>query len=380
MVSDCYHPVINGVVTSVSCLVKALEVQGLEVELFVPDDHRPYQDEGVIHRFASAPFWLHKEERFTYPWPPAAVRPLWTGRFDLVHIHTPFNLGGLAGAVAAVRGLPRVFTHHTLWEEYSHYLPLPQRWVKPLAVWICRTMCQVSQRVVAPSREVRERLRAQQVTRPIDVIPTGIDPDVFRGGDPSLAESWLGLESGQALFLHIGRVAREKSIEVVLRCFAEASRQRPGLKLAVVGDGPARAEMEALAGSLEADITFLGFRPRNELKHLMARARGLLFASQTETQGLVLLEAQAAGVPVVAVAASGTSEGVDPGRSGLLLEPGDERSFVGAILRLLDDAKFFQELSRNARLFAQEFSSSSMAEKMVRCYSLAIAQKGQKHP
>ncbi len=377
MVSDCYTPVINGVVTSIGCLIGALEAEGHEVVLCCPGHETVTEAEPGVVRFRSSPFWFHKAERFTFPWPPRSLGAF-SLPFDVVHIHTPFNLGSLGALAALMRGLPSVFTHHTLWEEYVHYLPVPEAVLKPVARHLCRTFAQAADRVVAPSFQVRERLRAQGVSRAIDVVPTGIDPEVFRGGSPQEAASELGLGQEDRLFVYIGRVAKEKSIDFVLRAFSMASQDRDDLALVVVGDGPARNSLEQLAAKLGGRISFVGFQPRPCLKHYLARASGFLFASQTETQGLVLLEAQAAGVPVVAVSASGTSEAVEAGRTGVLLEPDDLEAFASWIERLADEPELGRQWGQNGASWAQEFSSSSMAFKMVKTYRAATLEKRPK--
>lgn len=381
MFSDCYEPVINGVVTSIACLVEALERDGHQVSLFVPDHPNQGRSSPGIHRFRSGAFWFHKEERFCLPWPPSTLAAFFQQRFDVVHLHTPFNLGLLGRTCARLRKLPTVFTHHTLWEEYVHYMPLPPKFMRAVAIGICNSFCNGSNRVVAPSAEVRDRLREQGVSNAIDVIPTGIDTNVFAGGFPELAWEELGFAEGSRLFVYVGRVAREKSIDFVLKAFRELHRREPRCRLALVGDGPARAELERQAVDLGLGeiARFLGFRPRTELKHYLAAARGFLFASRTETQGLVLLEAQAAGVPVVGVRASGTSEAVDHERSGVLVDPGDLESFVDAAFKLATEDEVFSGMAQQAREWAESFSSAAMARRMVETYRAAGAGNACHH-
>lgn len=372
LVSDCYKPVINGVVTSVGIQARALREAGHQVEIFAPDHEKAPPEEEVTW-FASQPFWLHKEERFTYPWPPASMKRLWQAPLDVVHIHTPFNLGFTALLVSSMRRLPRVFTHHTLWEEYVHYLPLPPRHTRPWALKLCHYFLGSVDRVIAPSAEVRARLREQSFSGPVDVIPTGIDVTVFRGGQADPAS--LGLSEDQIVFLYVGRLGKEKSVDQVLKAFHQARETMPTLKLLVVGDGPARKDLEALNQELGGGASFLGFQPRERLKDFMALARGFLFASVTETQGLVLLEAQAASVPVIAVRASGTNEAVDPDRTGVLLNEGDLKGFSEAILDYARNPEKARKLGVAAASWAEEFSSSAMAEKMLRSYTLASQVK-----
>ena len=374
LVSDCYKPVINGVVTSVGIQAKALRAAGHEVEIFAPDHEKAPQEPGVSW-FRSNPFWLHKEERFTYPWPPSSVSRLGRQEFDVVHLHTPFNLGFLALSIHRFRNTPRVFTHHTLWEEYVHYVPVPERYTKPWARRLCHFFLNHVNRVITPSAEVRDQVRAQGFSGPVDVIPTGIDVTVFRGGEPQELVEELNLEDTETAFLYVGRLGKEKSVDVVLRAFHQARSKQPGLRLLVVGDGPARQELEELNRQLGGGAQFFGFQPRERLKDFMSVARGFLFASTTETQGLVLLEAQAAGVPVVAVIASGTNEAVDPGKTGILVEEGDLKSFEEAILTFVNEPEKRYKMGACAARWAEEFSSESMADKMLQSYRQAALVK-----
>lgn len=368
MFTDCYHPVINGVVTSIASLKSALEAEGHEVFLFT-HDFPGYQDnEPNVFRFRSVTYPLMKENRFTFPWPIRHVGILARKRVEAVHIHTPFNVGWIGRLTASWLGRPRVFTHHTLWDEYTHYLPGPRGLVKKFGIWLGTTFCNSSAAVISPSTPVMERLREQGVTRPIHVLPTGIDPTVFRGGDFSGPQQELGIEPGQKLFLYIGRLAKEKSIEFLLETLA--SEPFPECRLVVIGDGPSRGELEETTRQLglTGQVRFLGYRKRAELKHYLAGARGLVFASQTETQGLVLLEAQAGGVPVLAVRGPGVTEAVSDAQTGKLFQPGDRAGFLAAWRELAHDDGMFERMSRNARVWAEDFSAQAMARKMCDVY------------
>lgn len=370
MFCDCYIPVINGVVTSIACLKAALEAEGHTVTLYVPAVPKHRDTDSAIHRFTSFVWPLQPEERFSIPWPPKTMREFKADDCDVIHVHTPFNVGLLGWWKAWRAGRPMVFTHHTLWEEYVHYLPMPRSWGRAIALGLCGFFFRRSRRIIAPSEEVRARLVSQGVRRPVEVIPTGIDPELFHGGDASR----VPVAPDERLFLFIGRVGKEKSIDFVLKAFAEVLKEEPRYRLILIGDGPERAALENQARQLGLGdrCQFLGYQPRADLKHYLAAARGFLFASLTETQGLVSLEAQAGGVPVVGVRASGTSEAVKDGHTGFLLEPGDLKGFKDAILRLGRDDELYSRLHENAAVWAEGFSSKEMAHKMEDAYKAAL--------
>lgn len=378
MFADCWHPVINGVVTSMEILRTRLQSLGHEVELFVPNqpglpDHDPH-----VHRFFSVSLPIHRESRFSLPYPWSHIRRLKQSRPDVLHIHTPFNLGQLGRWVSEKLRIPYVFTHHTLWEEYVHYVPLvSRRLLRRAAVSICRRMCSRAAVVITPSHEVCARLQAQGVVRPIEVIPTGIDMEVFQGGDPARVRQELGISAKDAVAIYAGRMGKEKSIDFVLDAFASLVKDVPNARLLMVGGGPGRAALEEQAhrlGLLDTRrVLFTGYLPRRELVHYFKTARVLLFASTTETQGLVSLEAQAAGCPVVAVRAPGSSEAVLHDETGFLV-PADLDAFASAARRLLVEDDLHTRMADRAVQRAASASSLEMASHTLAAYARAVAE------
>lgn len=367
--SDCYLPAINGVVTSITQQLEVLQEMGHQVDLVCPDYPGVAGPEEGIIRLWARPFVFHKREQMTLPWPPAAVRRLWAGDYDLVHLQTPFTVGMLGLAMAGARGLPKVFHHHTLWEEYVDYLPLPKGLTSYLSVAVCRTVANRCQRVVAPSAQVRDRFAQQGVTTPMDVVPTGIRPALFQGGAPREE-----LQDGDEVCLYIGRLAFEKSIDAVVRVFQRLHQERPTARLWLVGDGPARKSLEKLVTELGLQdcVRFFGFVQRDQLRDFIASSKLFLFASLTETQGLVLLEAQAGGLPVVAFEASGVNEAVDPEKTGYLVEVGREDLMAAAAGRLLEENELWESFSSCAVSWAEKFSLERMGEQLVCLYEKAI--------
>ncbi len=374
--SDCFEPAINGVVTSLGLQREALKDLGCQVDLFCPSYPQPHDDDSDIFRLAAVPFPLHKAEQMTFPWPPRLLRRAWTQDYDLVHVQTPFTVGLLGLAMAWSRRIPRVFHHHTLWEEYVEYLPIPRSMTEGLAIALCRALAQSCQRVIAPSERVKNRFAEQGVRRPIDVIPTGIRASRFQNGTPRPE-----LRDGDEICLYVGRLAFEKSLDLLLEVFAEIHAQRPHARLWLVGDGPARGALEAQARDLGvAEVcTFFGFVPRETLRDFVASARIFLFTSLTETQGLVVLEAQSGGLPVVAVRASGVDEAVADGVGGRLLEPGDRSGLVSASLKILEDPDLQAQFSERATKWASKFSVEAMGLALLQSYTSAC-NKTEKTP
>lgn len=359
---DCYTPRINGVTTSLQMLKAGLEEAGHEVRLVVPDYPNQCQPESGVHRLRSLYMPLQPEDRMGLPWPALGWKP------DVVHVHTPFSIGLQGWWLARRHRLPLVFTHHTLWEEYAHYLKGVPLWLgRGIGKSLCDFYFRQAQAVVLPSQQVARTLVGTRVLGLHRVIPTGIDFEEFAHGDSSAVVEEMPQEP---CFLYMGRIGKEKSLDFLLRCFCQYRQEGGPFHLVLIGGGPELEPLKSLARNLGVgpEVHFLGYRQRHQLKHYLAAARAFLFASQTETQGLVLLEASAAGLPVVAVRASGVNEAVEHETNGLLVDPGQPQAFVEAMWRLQREPELYSRLSRQAQEWAQGFSTQEMARKMTSLY------------
>lgn len=379
MFADCYHPVVNGVVTSIDILRARLVSLGHEVTLFVPAVPGRVADDAQVHRFYSFVVPIHKESRFALPAPPASVIGLRSWRPDIIHIHTPFSLGSFGLYASRHHRVPFVFTHHTLFEEYVHYVPiLSQRFLRSVAVGLCRFYCNRSSGVIAPSDEVRTRLLEQGVTQGVEVIPTGIDVEIFEKGDPARVRTELGLPPEAPVAVFAGRMGKEKSIDFVIDAFERVAQNLPDARLLLLGGGPEQSALQqrTRALGLGERAIFTGYVPRVRLVDYLQTARVFVFASTTETQGLVSLEAQAAGIPVVAVRASGSNEAVRDQQTGFLVER-DLGCFADATLRLLTDDDLQARMAAQARTWAHACSSRSMADRTLALYRAAASNMGR---
>ena len=369
VLSDCYLPAINGVVTSITQQIGALQRLGHEVDLYCPQYPYGQTAEENVFRLWARPFIFHKREQFSLPWPPSVLARLWRRPYDIFHLQTPFSVGLIGLTAAVTRGIPRVFHHHTLWEEYVEYIPIPKKLSSAGSVALCRGLANMCHGVVAPSEEVRTRFAEQGVRTDISVIPTGIDAGLFRDGTPRPE-----VEPNQDIVLYIGRLAFEKSPDVLMRGYHRMHQSRPQTRFWWVGDGPARASLEQQARELGMSdaCRFFGFVARDALKDFVASSRLFLFTSLTETQGLVLLEAQAGGLPVVAFSASGVNEAVLPGKTGYLIETGNEELMADSAVQLLEDEEKWEKFSMEARMWSEKFSLERMGEALVSTYETAL--------
>ncbi len=371
MVSDVYFPRVNGVSTSIETFRRTLAAQGIEVRLVVPRYGDEAEESGVV-RVAGRPIPGDREDRLV-GWRAMQHAVLAAAQdCDLIHIQTPF-IAHYAGLKAARKlGLPVVATYHTLFEEYlQHYAPfLPASWLKGQARAFSRRQCNALDAVVVPSTAMRQRLEAYGVTTPLHVLPTGIPLAQFARGDGPAFRARHGIPVGQPVALFVGRVAHEKNIGFLLEALLHARRLRPEVLLVVAGEGPAMADLQAQvrALGLHGAVRFIGYLDRQrELPDCYAAADVFVFASRTETQGLVLLEAMAAGLPVIALAEMGTIDILAPGR-GAFCPPAEPKGFGEMLGHFLNRSEAWRHLAEEAPVYAREWSDTAMAARLAGLY------------
>jgi hypothetical protein len=293
-------------------------------------------------------------------------------------VQTPFVAHYAGVRFARRQGIPVIATYHTFFEEYlHHYVPmLPRPLGRVLARSFTRSQCAQLNAIVAPSEPMRALLLDYGVTTRIQVVPTGLPAASYVPGDGARFRATYGIAADRPLLLYVGRVAHEKNIEFLLHAFVALRRVRPGAMLAIAGEGPAREHLQALVARLgiAADVQFIGYLDRERgLGDCYAAADVFVFASRTETQGLVLLEALAQGRPVVSTAHLGTASILQAG-CGARVAPEKPDAFAQAIADILDDPARAARLSGQARSYAQGWASSHMAWRLAELYRELTAQ------
>lgn len=380
-VSDVYFPRVNGVSTSIQTFRRELARLGHATTLVAPAYPTTRADGARLVRVPSRAVPLDPEDR-AMRW--RALRRLDSTlageRFDLVHVQTPF-LAHYAGVrLGRRRGVPVVATYHTLFEEYLfHYVPLlPMHLMRALARRISRTQCDALDAVVVPSTAMRETLERYGVRARIEIVPTGIPLPDFSGGDGARFRAEHGIAPSRPVLVYVGRVAFEKNIEFLLRALVIVRCAVPDTLLVVCGEGPALARLRRMARALglEDAVRFVGYLDRaTRLPDCYRAADALVFASRTETQGLVLLEAMALGVPVVSTAVMGTRDIVGVER-GALVAADDEQDFAAKVVRLLCDPQLRARLSAEGRQYARTWNAAALAQRMETFYRTVLDRAG----
>ncbi|HSY05453.1 MAG TPA: glycosyltransferase [Steroidobacteraceae bacterium] len=378
-ISDVYFPRVNGVSTSIRTFREDLVACGVETSLVAPRyDATPQpsgaaDEPGVLRVPAGRVPRDPEDRRMAWRALNRTLATLPTGAFDLVHIHTPF-IAHYAGVRFARRAhIPAVATYHTFFEEYLHHYVsvLPRAMGRLLARSFTRSQCAAVQALIAPSEPMRAVLAAYGVTTPVHVVPTGLPVDRFRSGDGRAFRARAGIAAERPLVTYIGRVAHEKNIGFLVRMFAEVLRSIPAALLVIAGEGPAHAALRAQVAALglARHVHFAGYLERDAaLLDCYAAADAFVFASRTETQGLVLLEAMAQGAPVVSTAELGTRSILLPG-SGALVVPEERDAFAAAVVRVLSDAGVREAMAARGRAYARSWSAAAMARRLAQVYA-----------
>lgn len=382
MLSDVYHPRVNGVSTSIATFKRFLEAAGHDVTLIAP---KYPGDTGADPSVVRAPgHYLPGDPEDRLLLPGSILRQanrIADRAFDLIHVHTPFAAHRAGVRLARRWGVPVVETYHTYFEAYfHHYIPfLPQALTAYAARWLTRSQTREVDRLIVPSTALREVMRDYGVQATVDILPTGIDLAEFSPGDGARFCRREKLDPQRPKLVYVGRVAFEKNIDLLLHVIARVRLRHRDVQLIVAGEGPALGHLKRLAKELgiEANVHFVGYLKRGQdLWDCYAAGRAFVFASTTETQGLVLLEAMTLGVPVIGVPALGARDVLVEGE-GTLTVPAEAGPFAAAVERLLQDADLHAELSMHGKLYAQRWSNAAICERLIGIYRDVIEARAE---
>jgi glycosyltransferase involved in cell wall biosynthesis len=378
-ISDVYFPRVNGVSTSIQTFRRDLQALGHQVLLIAPQ--YPTDTDSADPDIVRVPSWQvprDPEDRYMTRSALGAIWPrIQAFEPDVVHIQTPFVAHYAGLDIARRLGAPTVETYHTYFEHYlQHYVPLvPATLLRRLSRRFTRSQCHQVQALIAPSQPMADVLQEYGVRTPLHVIPTGLDPGRFVAGDGSRFRQVHRI-GARPMALFVGRVAHEKNIDFLLRMWQRLIRRIPDALLVIAGEGPALPHIRQQIATLQisANTQLLGYMDRDrELLDCYRAADVFVFASRTETQGLVLLEAMAQGTPVVSTAVMGSAE-VLRGAQGARVVAESAEDFSQAVSGVLTDLALREQLSKAALTDAQRWSSLRCAQRLVDLYGTLSAE------
>ncbi len=403
--TDVYLPQINGVVTSVTNMVQGLRELGHEVTIVAPKHPQQVTEPGVI-RLRSTVYRPQPEQRWAFP---PSLRKMWQFsrlNFDVIHTHGAL-MPILALGVGRLLSIPVVHTYHTRFRDYIHYAPFyaTLSWLMTSERWYARStktgrrvtrtlkkgldlstktlfavadvwFCNRCLELITPAAPMALELDQMGVRTRVTVVPNGIDLERLTTPqtDPFPA---LGIPKGTARLLTVSRLGKEKSVDLLLERFKLIHFSNPNSRLVIVGDGPERKHLEhlRLELGLKDAVVFTGYVNAVNIGAYYQHADVFVFASTSETQGLVALEAAACGCPVVARAEMGIISCVLDGETGFLVDPNDKQAFVEKTLLLINDSELRARFSSRAAVWAaQEGSHRTMTNRILEVYKRAIVE------
>lgn len=373
--TDSYRPYTSGVVRSIDTFASELRTLGHKIFIFAPNYPNCHNEDGVF-RFPSIPAPTNPDFTLAIPFSPRLRNTIHQLKLDIIHVHSPFLLGRVGARYAKRLGIPLVFTFHTLYEEYVHYVPFAHSITRDLTQRLCSDFCNQCNLVITPTRVIAEHLKTIGVKVPVISIPTGIQIQEYNSGDSNWLRQQLKIESDKKILLCVGRLGKEKNLEWLLECTAIIEKEFPNIHLVIVGGGPEEKNLKEKAGELGIDkkVTFTGVLPKEKVINCYKGSDLFVFASVTETQGLVIGEAKAAGLPVVAVKAYGVSEMVEHGKDGFLTKLCQEE-FASRVLLMLRNDGLRKQMAETAIINANKISARNCALKLLDCYVNLIQRK-----
>ena len=360
--TECYRPIQNGIVASLDALACALRGSERDYALVTPAMPNFRDDDARVIRVPSLPLPTRTAYRLTVPYLSRSLDDV-----SIVHAHSPFVTGWLGARFARRARVPLVFTYHTQLEAYAHYVPFQRDATCRAVSRLTRAYANGADAVIVPTHAMESHLRALGVTSRIEIVPSGIDCARFaRGVRRDDLRARFGAAAHERLVIIVGRLGREKNVDLALEVFARLGDTRA--RLAIVGDGTHRVELERACVRLgiASRVCFAGEFAREDLPDVYASADAFIFTSRTETQGLVLVEALASGVPIVAIDTPATVDVL--GGLGTLVS-GDVAAFAAALGDVLDSGRFALRRSRDVSV---RFDGDRLGARVIALYDELI--------
>ena len=381
--TDTYPPYINGVSTSIVMLQHALEKLGHEVFVVtVNPENLKYQfeDDHKIIRIPGVPIGIY-DYRLTGIYPIRAIETIKKWNLDIIHSHTEFGIGTFARIMAKQLDIPLVHTYHTMYEDYVHYITKGHfdKSSKKIVEYLTKFYCdKTAKELIVPSTKTYKLFKEKyKFDKNVHIVPTGVEVERFYKENVSKEEiaslrKKLGIRDNEDVILFVGRLGEEKNVNTLIEAHVSITRTNPNTKLLIVGTGPDLDKFKELARKygVSKDVIFAGRVPWDEVPKYYQIAQVFATASKTETQGLTVIEAMAASLPVVAYDDDAFREVVVDGLNGHLFKT--KKEYKDAVRDILNHPELYEKMCRQARITADQHSSKYFAEQVLNVYKTAL--------
>ena len=371
MMTNTYFPIVGGIEQSIYSFSEEFKRLGHDVLIVTPAfEGMPAEEPGVIRIPA-----IQKVNGtiFSINFPTSELLTRYMKDFspDIVHSHSPFFMGDFALRLSRQHAIPLVFTYHTMFEQYVYFLPIQNEGTKRFMVKYAAGYANLTDQVIAPSKSVRDILLKRGVKTPMEVVPTGVDLDRFAKGDRIAFRRRHQIPPDALVIGHAGRLAPEKNLDFLINCMVEALKKDPKVHALIVGLGPSEKIIKETfkQAGLEKRAHLTGPLHYQDLVDAYFAMDVFAFASLSETQGIVLIEAMAAGLPVVALDAPGARDIIKDYHNGRLLSEMNEQNFIDALIwALYRTPEELQTIKQVIRMTVQKYPIDVSAKRMLESY------------
>lgn len=382
--TDCYTPNTNGVVTSIRMLEQEMKKRGHEVYIFAPSKSVPNENQN-LYMLKSMPLIVAKQykNRIATFYSREIAKKIKDIGLDIIHTQSEFSLGAFGKIISRKYDIPFIHTYHTMWEDYIHYI-IPIKgtrniYPKRFARTFSKRFVRKAECIITPSKRTEKYLKykCKIKNKPIYIIPTGIDIEPFSKNNHTVEEKnklkeSLGIDINDKVILFLGRIAEEKSIDLIMNNMPAVFRALPNAKFLICGVGPAEESLKEQAKKLniEDKVIFTGKIPWTDVPKYYNLGDVFVNASITETQGLTFIEAMASSLPIVARYAPNLSEFIKNGENGILVK--HDNDFSKSIINAITNEKLRNKLTTNALKTAKKYSIEEFGDKLELLYTEII--------
>ncbi len=377
--TDTYRPQVNGVVSSISTLEKELRKKGHKVYIITTTDPDAPEVEPNVLRIPSVEFKPLPQYRLGLLYSSKIIKKIKRLELDIIHSQTEWGVGTFARFAAINLNIPLVHTYHTLYEYYTHYITKGHFTIpaKKLAAAISKFYCEKCNSLIVPTRKVEDILYSYDVDKVMNIIPTGLELGKFyrenyTDEEIKFMRESFGIEESDFLCVYIGRIAQEKSIDVLIDMFSKIEDK--SFKFMIVGRGPVVEDLKSQAENLGIGerVIFAGEVPYEKVPIYYQMGDVFLNASVSETQGLTFVEAMAAKTPVNARYDLNLEDLLVKNDAGLVYK--DEEEFINNMVILKEDREFREKMIENAFKISQEYTAEKFGERVEEVYKKTIEE------